>query len=129
MSRMSTKAARCAAVLAAGVIPLLAAATPATPAAAESAAGRNVSARTGGVYGAFHHRGDDLQLWDTRCSDRHAVYIKVWNGAGTKTYWNKSCGTRWIKKVNYREGRDIAIQVCVSRTGVDPCSPRRWGVA
>jgi hypothetical protein len=108
------------------VVPLLTLAAPAEAATA----GRNVSAWAPGAYGAFHHRGDDLQLWDTNCADRRAVYMRVWSGAGSKTYWNKRCGTRWIrKKINYREGRDIAIQVCQSRPGPDACSARKWGVA
>jgi hypothetical protein len=89
-------------------------------------------------YGAFHHKGDWLQLVD-RCSDRYyidnlIVYLQVRNGAETRTYYvakkgqRHRCGERWINR-DFREGRDIAIRVCIVRRGRDRCAGWRWGIA
>ena len=89
-------------------------------------------------YGAFHHEGDWLQLVD-RCTDRYyidnlTVYLQVRNGAETSTYYVAKkeqphrCGERWINR-NFREGRDIAIRVCIVRRGLDRCVGWRWGIA
>jgi hypothetical protein len=117
--------------------------------AAPAWAGQNVSARvTWGTgrfdpspmstmwgYGAFHHKGDWLQLWDRCQNDRLTAYLKVRNGAEIKTYYVAKkgephrCGERWINR-DFREGRDIAIMVCIVKPGNDNCGRGwRWGVA
>jgi hypothetical protein len=107
-------------------------------------AGQNVSAEINfgaldtEVYGAFHHKGDWVQLVDS-CRNKAVSYIQVrgassWPG-GTKTYYvakrgqRHRCGTRWINR-NFREGRKIAIRVCtVVHASVDSCTSWRWGIA
>jgi hypothetical protein len=108
--------------------------------AAPAWAGQNVSARIDfgalqtDVYGAFHHRGDWVQLVDS-CDDKAVSYIQVRNGAEQKTYYvakkgqSHRCGKRWINR-NFQEGRRIGIRVCTSVPfSVDTCSSWRWGIA
>ena len=121
------------------VIVILTAATTAGW-AAPAWAGQNVSARIDfgslqtEVYGAFHHKGDWVQLVDS-CDNKAVSYIQVRNGAERKTYYVAKkgqphrCGTRWINR-NFREGRKIGIRVCnVVPASVDTCTSYRWGIA
>jgi hypothetical protein len=119
------------------VKPLMLTAALTATTAAPAWAGQNVSAREwnpwGSVYGAFHHKGDYLQLVDS-CGDSLGGYLQLRNGAERKTYYRESggqshpCGERWINR-NFREGRDIGIRVCLAKPGPDFCSPWRWGIA
>jgi hypothetical protein len=106
--------------------------------AAPAWAGQNVKVEWGGrVYGAFHHKGDWLQLVD-HCNTPNQTstgYLQVRNGAEIKTYYATNgpngehiCGERWINR-NFREGRDIGIRVCLVEPGPDACKPWRWGIA
>jgi hypothetical protein len=116
--------------------------------AAPAWAGQNVSAQIDfgasqpDVYGAFHHKGDWVQLEDS-CRDKQPAYIQVRKvftgplgpGAQTKTYYvakrgeSHRCGTRWINR-NFKEGRSIGIRVCVTIPfSVDQCTSLRWGKA
>jgi hypothetical protein len=87
------------------------------------------------VYGAFHHKGDRLQLWDRCQKNSFTGYLQVRNGAEMKTYYvarkgmPHRCGERWINR-NFREGRDIGIRACLAiPSDWDTCSPWRWGIA
>jgi hypothetical protein len=112
--------------------------------AATAWAGQNVAARypiangdphlPGAIlYGAFHHKGDWLQLVNS-CRGWGIGYIQVRSGAETKTYYVAKkgqahrCGERWINR-NFREGQPIGIRVCLVRRGRDKCVPWRWGIA
>ncbi|HEX6022794.1 MAG TPA: hypothetical protein VFZ00_12415 [Solirubrobacter sp.] len=114
--------------------------------AAPAWAGRNVSAQIDfgaletSVYGAFHHRGDWVQLVDS-CKDKQPAYIKVraavafWPDPISTYYVAKKgqkhrCGSRWINR-NFTEHRKIGIKVCVRiPASVDQCTPGwRWGIA
>jgi hypothetical protein len=105
--------------------------------AAPAWAGQNVSARIDfgalqtDVYGAFHHKGDWVQLVDS-CDNKAVSYVQVRSGG---TYYvakrgeSHRCGTRWINR-NFREGRKIGIRVCnVVPASVDTCTSWRWGIA
>ena len=111
--------------------------------AAPAWAGQNVSAQIDfgalqtDVYGAFHHKGDWVQLVDS-CDNKAVSYIQVrgafsWPG-GRKTYYvakagqKHRCGSRWINR-NFREGRKIGIRVCNVAAGIDTCTSWRWGIA
>ena len=132
------------AVLVVKALILSAAAAATTVGWAEPAwAGKNVTARIDfgletDVYGAFHHKGDWVQLVDS-CDNKAVSYIQVrgadsWPG-GMKTYYvakagkSHRCGSRWINR-NFREGRKIGIRVCDAVPGgSDSCTSWRWGIA
>lgn len=118
--------------------------TPAAQAAPSSAhrapgkRGQNVTAAmaTKGVrnlYGAFHHKGDWLQMIDT-CRDgktgtlevryrssKPIAYYDLWNYPG-------HCGQRWIN-TNFQEKEYVGIRLCRPSGGARTCTPWRWGIA
>ena len=99
---------------------------------------KNVSARIDfgretHVYGAFHHKGDWIQLVDS-CRDKAVSYIKVRRGKKRSTYYVAKkgqphrCGTRWVNR-EFKEDRSIGISVCIATPGGrDTCTPWRWGI-